>query len=183
MSNPASSASASTRATTTTPAVWLVAHDFSPCADAAAELAVEDLLRRREGGHLVLLHIFTLLPPPASIGDNSMAIDFVELERDMRSEIGEKLASVRAALQAKHPELGRDATLDTAMRIATPAEGILAEAERLGASRIIIGTHGRRGVTHLLLGSVAERVVRLAHVPVLVAHAPERAANAHRGTR
>ena len=171
MSNPASSPS------------WLVAHDFSPCADAAAALAVDDLLRRKEGGHLVLLHVFTLLPPPASIGDISMAIDFVELEHDLRRDVGEKLASVKAALEAKHKELGRDVTLETAMLIATPAEGILEEAERRAASRIIIGTHGRRGVTHLLLGSVAERVVRLAQVPVLVAHAQERGAANAGGTR
>lgn len=48
------------------------------------------------------------------------------------------------------------------------AEVIVAEAERLNADIIAIGTHGRGGLRHALMGSVAEKVVRSSHVPVLV---------------
>ena len=44
------------------------------------------------------------------------------------------------------------------------------EAKRWSANLIVIGTHGRRGIDHLLLGSVAERVIRLARRPILVIH-------------
>ena len=50
------------------------------------------------------------------------------------------------------------------------ADAISKEAKRWPADLIVIGTHGRRGVNHLLLGSVAEGVVRLATKPVLVIH-------------
>jgi nucleotide-binding universal stress UspA family protein len=46
--------------------------------------------------------------------------------------------------------------------------GITAAAERLGADLIVMGTHGRRGVSRMLLGSVAERIVRTAPCPVLL---------------
>jgi nucleotide-binding universal stress UspA family protein len=49
----------------------------------------------------------------------------------------------------------------------TPWSEIVAFAEETGADLIVVGTHGRRGVTHLLLGSVAERVIRLSPVPVI----------------
>jgi nucleotide-binding universal stress UspA family protein len=53
-----------------------------------------------------------------------------------------------------------------------PAEEILRCASRLPADLIVVGTHGRTGVSRLLLGSVAERVVRGARCPVLVVPAP-----------
>ena len=57
------------------------------------------------------------------------------------------------------------------------ADTIIACAKEKGADLIVMGTHGRTGLTHLLLGSVAERVVRGSHVPVLTVrhadHAPK----------
>jgi nucleotide-binding universal stress UspA family protein len=49
-----------------------------------------------------------------------------------------------------------------------PVDAILAGAKDVGASVIVLGTHGRRGITRLLLGSVAEGVLRASHIPVLV---------------
>jgi nucleotide-binding universal stress UspA family protein len=50
---------------------------------------------------------------------------------------------------------------------------VLAEAEAHGAGMIVMGTHGRTGLRRVLLGSVAESVIRQATVPVVVVHAPE----------
>jgi nucleotide-binding universal stress UspA family protein len=55
----------------------------------------------------------------------------------------------------------------TAVRTGTPHEEIVAYAEEAGCDLIVMGTHGRTGVGRYLLGSVTERVVRLADVPVL----------------
>jgi nucleotide-binding universal stress UspA family protein len=49
----------------------------------------------------------------------------------------------------------------------SPAREIVAHAEKVGADLIVIGTHGRSGVSHALMGSVAERVVQKAKRPVL----------------
>jgi hypothetical protein len=54
------------------------------------------------------------------------------------------------------------------LRLNAAAEEIAQLASDLEADLVVVGTHGRRGVRRLLIGSVAERVVRLAHCPVLV---------------
>ncbi len=54
-----------------------------------------------------------------------------------------------------------------------PAAEILAEAERWGADLIVMGTHGRHGLAHLILGSVAEGVVQRSRVPVLLLRASD----------
>lgn len=55
-----------------------------------------------------------------------------------------------------------------AVRIGDPGGEIAAFAEELGAELIVLPSHGRTGLRRLLIGSVAERVIRLAHCPVLV---------------
>jgi nucleotide-binding universal stress UspA family protein len=55
---------------------------------------------------------------------------------------------------------------------------ILAEASRWGANLIVMGTHGRHGLAHLILGSVAEGVVQRAALPVLLLRATADAAEA-----
>ena len=54
-----------------------------------------------------------------------------------------------------------------------PAETIVAYAKTQAVDVIVIGTHGRSGLAHLFMGSVAERVVRFAPCPVLTVHHPE----------
>jgi nucleotide-binding universal stress UspA family protein len=51
--------------------------------------------------------------------------------------------------------------------VGEPAAEILSYAERSGVDLLVLGTHGRTGLEHALMGSVAERVVRKAHCPVL----------------
>ena len=53
------------------------------------------------------------------------------------------------------------------VRLGAPWEEILSVATERGADLVVVGTHGRRGFAHALMGSVAERVVRLSTIPVL----------------
>lgn len=55
----------------------------------------------------------------------------------------------------------------------TAYDQIVAQAREIGADLIVMGTHGRRGVNHLFMGSVAERVVRMAPCPVLTVRTPQ----------
>jgi nucleotide-binding universal stress UspA family protein len=64
------------------------------------------------------------------------------------------------------------------VRFGLPAERLLSEAREQKASLLVVGTHGRRGLQHLLLGSVAEEVMRQAPCSVLVARSPELVAGA-----
>lgn len=156
---------------------WLVAHDFSSCAEAAASLALDDLLARREGGRLLLAHVFTVYAPSSAI-DIGGGTAFPQLESAARIEATRALERVAERLRGVVKSASAPSgtvEIEVVARLGTPAEGLLEEADARQVQRIYIGTHGRVGVSHLLLGSVAERVVRRANVPVVVAHAPDRA--------
>ncbi|MFZ2062338.1 MAG: universal stress protein [Candidatus Binatus sp.] len=59
---------------------------------------------------------------------------------------------------------------ETLVLTGDPAERVLETARALDADLIVIGTHGRKALSHLILGSVAEKVVRESQIPVLTAH-------------
>lgn len=156
--------------------LWLVAHDFSPYADAAANLALDDLLAMRRPARIVLVHVYTVFLPPSAFDGAGISVGVAQLEQATKLESNRALERVADRLRERQRHaVGAQGscpvTIESVARVGTPAEGVLAEAQRLLASRIVIGTHGRTGVGHFLLGSVAERVVRSATVPVLVAHA------------
>lgn len=73
---------------------------------------------------------------------------------------------------ADHPDL---AGLELITLFGDPGFAITDYAQEIGADLIVISSHGRRGLSRLFMGSVAERVVRLAQVPVLVLRGPAEA--------
>ena len=95
-------------------------------------------------------------PIPAAAEDRTQAIDRALAERrDYLNEIARtRLPGVRAVIDVEGSE--------------HTARAIVERAKRIGASFIAMGTHGRTGLAHVLMGSVAEAVVRHAEVPVLV---------------
>jgi len=138
---------------------WLVAHDFSECGDAAADLAGR--FANCDGAKILLLHIhpFEHVRPEHQSG---------QVTYDDEKGLEAKLAKVVDRLMDRHPHLN----IEVRIAQGNPHELILDEADRESVNYIAVGTHGRTGVAHLLLGSVAERVVRHAKVPVLVAKVP-----------
>jgi len=134
----------------------LAATDFSETAETAGVLA-RDLARRFEA-HLDMLHVIVLLEDP-------------HLEKERREQLQELLTSGDDARrkvleESSENQHGVDITPHLIRGIA-PGEVIVESAGTLGSDLIVMGTHGRRGLSHLLLGSVAERVVRTASSPVL----------------
>lgn len=131
--------------------------DFSPTAAVAFEYACD--LARTFQARLVVLHAFF----PAVLG----------------SEVGhyvpEEVRTLRAAARKQLDELR---PTDPAMRVerllreAPDARAILEAAADLKADLIVMGTHGRTGFRRLVLGSVAEEVLRAAPCPVLTVKAP-----------
>jgi len=81
-----------------------------------------------------------------------------------RRELLDDTADRLAAAEAIAADHGVD--IDTETRTGTPAQEILSVAERDAVDHVVIGSHGRSGVARLLLGSVAEVVVRHSPVPV-----------------
>jgi nucleotide-binding universal stress UspA family protein len=136
--------------------------DFSETADAA--LAQAERLGKALGGELVLLHVVDLvIGADLSGGDLSRVYDAVD---DVaRQEMAKRVAGSTAA--------GVPARGD--VRLGGTAEQILEFAQQEQPDLIVIGTRGRRGLARLLLGSVAERVVRAAACPVMTVHGPQAA--------
>jgi nucleotide-binding universal stress UspA family protein len=137
----------------------LVAVDASAASLAALDCAIERA--RVAGVALALLHVFgwnsieqlssTVGIRPQSAGRRALS--------DAENALDEAADHVRAAGLTFRTELYRGED---------PAAAILTAAERHGAGAIVMGTHGRGGLERLLIGSVADRVVRAAQLPVYV---------------
>jgi nucleotide-binding universal stress UspA family protein len=142
----------------------LVATDFSDTADRALEVAVG--VAKRQGATLHLLHVYPLLM--YALGQD-LVPDDPQFEMKLRERLQQKLDETVARLPK---ELGVTASLVQG----NPAREIPIQAEKLGANLIVMGTHGRTGFQHMMLGSVAERTLRHASVPVLTVPGPRPAA-------
>jgi len=141
----------------------LVPTDFSECAAAAQATAVD--LARKLGGDIVLLHVLVETP---LYGEGLLSGPRVQSVYEAQRKWAE------SALDARIAELrgqGIKATQRTTMGI--PFEEIVNVAGEEHAEMIVIGTHGRSGLNRVLLGSVAERVIRLAPCPVLTVRQSE----------
>lgn len=137
----------------------MVAVDFSPHAQRALDLALG--LGASLGAEVHALHVCVLLAHAVVEGAHADAPGF---EARVKAGIDQRLAKLQSEAAAQGQKLA------THRVDGNPAECVLAEATRLGADLIVLGTHGHSGLDRVLLGSVAERVVRLAKVPVLTVH-------------
>lgn len=137
----------------------LVPTDFSPPSDAALEYA--RLLAAKFGASLHLLHVVDDPTASSAFVADSYAPAGPDLQETFLSDARQRLASLLS-----HAE--RDSCdTTTAAAIGVPAATIVDVAAASGVSLIVMGTHGRTGLAHLLMGSVAEQVVRTAPCPVL----------------
>ena len=95
-------------------------------------------------------------------------IDYASLTKEMRESADRELATLAV------DEIRGVVPSDTVVRAGSPAGEIVSIAKTLPADLIVISTHGRTGFKHVLVGSVAERVVQTAPCPVLVVREQER---------
>ena len=147
----------------------LLPMDGSECSWKAVAYALA--IAKQHGARVVALHVIDqadvdqmrrgLVEGPAS-GEL-----FAKVRKDHEDLVQSLLREVvGAAQQAGVP-------IETTWVIGFPAEDIVRLATEVQADLIVVGTHGRRGLSHLLLGSVAERVVRTAPCPVLTVRRAE----------
>ena len=122
--------------------------DFSKPSTYAFEAAAA--LARDHGARLVILHVTQpmvvygeMIPPPPPSPEETMA----------------KIWDAFHNLEAADPKV-RDLRVETRVEEGDPAHGILAAAKDIAASMIALGTNGRTGLRRLLMGSVAEEVLR-----------------------
>jgi nucleotide-binding universal stress UspA family protein len=132
----------------------LIAVDESDCSRRAAQLGLG--LAGQLGARVSLVHILNGSPASPS---QSASIGLTGARARGQALLEEWQAEARR----------RGLEAQTQLREMTrPAEGIVAAAQQENCDLIVMGTHGREGLPYLLLGSVAERVIRLAPVPVLL---------------
>jgi len=134
----------------------LVPIDYSDPSIAAVDVALQFVTSARQ---VHLVHVLPLLT------DYEAAVVWSDTADGLRKD---KSAGI---LQERFPDAKYDG-LQVEVRFGDPGHEITDYAGEIGADLIVLPSHGRRGISHLLIGSVAERVVRLAHCPVLVLKAP-----------
>ena len=142
----------------------LVPIDFSPCSKKALQYAIP--FARQFNATLTLVHVVQSNYFPG--GEFSGGYDFARVEKELRESAGQQLA--RLVLE----EVDEFVAVKTAVRGGPPVQEIVAAARELATDLILLSTHGRTGLKHVLVGSVAENVVRLAPCPVLVVREQER---------
>lgn len=134
--------------------------DFSDCSQEAFEYGVQ--VAKQFGARVTILHVLE----PVSYGLD-FTLSHASEEHTRRARLESRLAELTAlftaqGLQASH-----------ALRGGMPADSILESAPPDACDLIVMGTHGRRGFSHLVSGSVAEAVLRRAGCPVLTVKSPK----------
>lgn len=141
------------------PTKILVPTDFSEPSNAALEYAVT--LAEKLGAGVHVVHAFEL--PIVGFPDGTLTIT-----AEMASKIIDAAQKALDDLVKKYAERIK---LTSSLEQADPRDGVLLAAKKVGAELIVMGTHGRRGISRALIGSVAEGVVRRSPIPVLTVHA------------
>ena len=132
----------------------LVPVDGSDPSDAALEHALEQFA----GDDLTALYVMDPVDGATTWGPGSAG--------DWISSAEERAEVVLAEAEARAAEAGVD--LETESVVGRPARAIVDYAEEHGVDHVVVGSHGRDGISRVLLGSVAETVVRRSPVPVTV---------------
>jgi nucleotide-binding universal stress UspA family protein len=138
----------------------LVPVDFSDCSLDALEYAV--VVAQQAKASLMLLHVLE----PVSYG-----LDFTLSHMRTREHVRESWTKRLKELTSSHQH--SHVAMEFQLRGGLPADSILDSAQTLPCDLIVMGTHGRRGISHTISGSVAEAVLRKSHCPVIAVRSPK----------
>jgi nucleotide-binding universal stress UspA family protein len=141
------------------PRTILVATDFEESATRALDLAAA--IAEACGAKLILVHAYDV--PALLHADPIVAGGAADLAQDLQTEADRRLVALADRVR---PRVG---AVDTIAVQGPPAECVVDVARETEADLVVVGTHGRRGLSRAILGSTAERLVRTSPVPVIVA--------------
>lgn len=146
----------------------LVAVDGSPTGNRGLKAAIE--LASGHAASLTVIHVVDDMQSVSYIGDMGyVPADYVDkLLDDLRTSGRKVLAKAEAVARAAGVDVK---ALLVESKGGTIADAVLAQARKLRADTIVLGTHGRRGLRRALMGSDAEAVLRDSRVPVLLVRA------------
>jgi nucleotide-binding universal stress UspA family protein len=139
-----------------TPTKILVPVDFSPNSEQALDYAID--FANKLGATVYVLNAIAL--PALGIPELGVALASTTIESIVR----DNQAALDKLVEARQ---GKGKLGEPILRTGDPRDIIPHVAEEIGADLIVMGTHGRRGLSRALLGSVAEMIVRTSPVPVL----------------
>jgi len=141
----------------------LVTTDFSEAGDHAIAHAFR--MAADHGAEVVLCHVVEMVVAPNPLYAHYYPTDLLNPELRQRAE-----NDAHQALRERVPKaVPLSSVAHTTLVVhGTPADEIVRVAQDQGADLIVIATHGHTGLKHLFMGSVAERVIRHVHCPVLV---------------
>jgi len=142
----------------------LVATDFSDASERALDYGRE--LARTFGAKLRVLHVVENVA--TRYATEVAFVDFPDIQAKLEKTSRERLE--RLLTEDDRSTIGARAVIATSL---SPASAIVDHAQKEPTDVIVVGTHGRTGVAHFFMGSVAERVVRTAPCPVLTVRAHE----------
>lgn len=140
----------------------LTAIDFSENSEIAFDYALT--LAAKFDAELTIMHVIN--EPVDLRGFYVPHISFEQLEKEIEE------GAVKMMDNFCSTRMGAFANYRTAIVTGVPYDEITRKAEEIGASLIVLGTHGRTGLDHLIFGSTAERVVRSAKCPVMTIRLP-----------
>lgn len=140
----------------------LVGTDFSDAANVAVD-AASDLVQRSQG-RLALLHSLDIFTPPAYGVGTPFGASFVTMPPEAVLDVHAAAKRMLDETLLRHVGVNGECHVEEG----PAARAIVRQAEALHAELVVVGTHGRTGVSRLLLGSVTETVVRATHASVLV---------------
>jgi nucleotide-binding universal stress UspA family protein len=147
----------------------LVPMDFSAPSDRALRYAAT--LAGRLGASVELFHVVEDPFMSGAWGSETYVPDIQQLLDGLIADASERLSTLKSSLADKN------VPVTTRVERGRPAHTIVERANAGGFDLIVMGTHGRTGLSHLIMGSVAERVVRNASCPVLTVRGETRAAD------
>ncbi|MEZ4282325.1 MAG: universal stress protein [Myxococcota bacterium] len=140
------------------------AYDFSP--DALHALTVAEGLATKLGAELHVVHVVPeprLAYPTIELGSFAPPVVPESVREDAHETLNEETAHLRGGTHRVQTHVLEGSTVDV----------VLADfIHEIGADLLVMGTHGRTGLAHLLMGSVAERTLRRAPCPVLTVRSP-----------
>ena len=152
----------------------LVATDFSDPSSAA--LAYGRELARSFGASMTVVHVVDDITVRAYGVDSGVFMTDPQVQRQFEAEaraLVDAAISDEDRLQLKAEDRLQLKASAVVLKSSAPASAIVAYAQESRTGLIVMGTHGRGGVAHLLMGSVSERVVQTAPCPVLTVRHPE----------
>src|SRR5918999_5298115 len=130
-------------------------------------------LAQWQQSEVVIYNVLTVEETPFPQGTEEWVSQQTELPKLKKSLEGRRKL-LDHFISEKFPDLIANAKVRQEVEIGTPYKRIVEKAEAEGTDMIVMSTHGRTGLAHMLIGSVTERVLRRAPCPVLAVPAPRR---------